>query len=76
MVWFFWPRGLWDLNFPTEMEPVVPPALEGQFLTTGLPGKSLYLILKKKKNKKQGKTANLGMGGYGTRGMLTGNKYH
>ena len=45
------------------MEPVVPPALEGEFLATGLPEKSLYFILKTKQSKKQGKTANLGMGG-------------
>ena len=39
MFWFFWPRGMWDLSSPTGIEPASP-ALEGEALTTGLPGKS------------------------------------
>ena len=42
------------------MEPVVTPALEGGFLTTGLPGKSFYFIFLKQQ--KTGKTASLGGG--------------
>ena len=33
------PRGLWDFSFPTRDRTHFP-ALEGRFLTTGLPGKS------------------------------------
>ena len=35
----FWPRGMWDLSFPTR-DGTAPPALEGDVLTTGPPGKS------------------------------------
>ena len=38
----FWPRGIWDLSSRPGIEPT-PPALEGEVLTTGLPGKSLSL---------------------------------
>ena len=34
----FWPQGMWDLPGP-GIEPT-PPALEGEVLTTGPPGKS------------------------------------
>ena len=35
----FWPRGLWNLNSQTRVEPA-PPALKGKILTPGPPGKS------------------------------------
>ena len=34
----FWPWGMWDLSSPV-IEPA-PPALEGEVLSTGPPGKS------------------------------------
>ena len=37
----FWPRGMWDLSPRLGIEPA-PPALEGEVLTTGPPGKSLF----------------------------------
>ena len=37
---FFWLRGMWVLTSQPGIEPL-PPALEGEVLTTGLPGKSL-----------------------------------
>ena len=37
-VLFFWPGTMWDLNSPPGIEPS-PPALEGEVLTTGPPGK-------------------------------------
>ena len=36
---FFGPRGMWDLS--SQAREPVPSALEGEVLTTGLPGKSL-----------------------------------
>ena len=39
LFFFFWPWGMWDLSFPTGIEPTFP-ALEGKVLTTGPPGKS------------------------------------
>lgn len=44
MFWVLWPGGMWGLNFPTRIEPESP-ALEGQVLNTGLPGKFLPVIL-------------------------------
>ena len=44
MFWVLWPGGMWDLTFPTRIEPESP-ALEGQVLNMGLPGKSLPVIL-------------------------------
>ena len=35
----FWLWGMWDLSSLTRIEPA-PPAVEGEVLTTGLPGKS------------------------------------
>ena len=35
----FWPQGMWDLSFLTRIKPASP-ALEGEVLTTGWPGKS------------------------------------
>ena len=43
LFWIFWPRGMWDLSSQTGIEPA-PPALEGEVLTTGLPGKSLEFL--------------------------------
>ena len=34
---------MWDLSSQTGIEPA-PPALEGEVLTTGLPGKSLEFL--------------------------------
>ena len=34
-----WPQGMWDLSFLTRIKPASP-ALEGEVLTTGWPGKS------------------------------------
>ena len=39
----FWPQGMWDLSSPAGIEPV-PPALEGEVLTTGPPGKPRVLL--------------------------------
>ena len=36
----FWLWGTWDLSSPTR-DPAVPPALEGEILTTRPPGMSL-----------------------------------
>ena len=36
----FWPQGMWNLSSPPGIKPA-PPALEGEVLTTGPPGKSL-----------------------------------
>ena len=38
-VLFFWPGGMWDFSSPTRDEPTSP-ALGGEVLTTGQPGKS------------------------------------
>ena len=38
-MFFFWPRGMWDLSSGPGIEPVCP-ALKGKVLTTGLPAKS------------------------------------
>ena len=39
---FVWPGGTWDLSSPTrELRETVPPSLEGEVLTTGLPGQTL-----------------------------------
>ena len=36
---FVWPGATWDLSSPTrELRETVPPSLEGEVLTTGLPG--------------------------------------
>ena len=35
----FWPEGIWDLSFLTRIKPSSP-ALEGEVLTTGWPGKA------------------------------------
>ena len=40
----FWPRGMRDLSSPTRVKTRTP-ALEGEVLTTGRPGKSLKLFL-------------------------------
>ena len=38
----FWPGGTWDLSSSTrELREPVPPSMEGEVLTTGLPGKTL-----------------------------------
>ena len=58
MFWVLWPRGMWDLNFPTRIEPESP-ALEGQVLNTGLPGKSLPVILDWYNNGSEKKTGKL-----------------
>ena len=34
---------MWDLSWPTRIEPT-PPALEGEILMTGPPGKSLLSV--------------------------------
>ena len=39
-VLFLWPQGMWDLSSQPGIEPT-PPALEGEVLAIGLPGKSL-----------------------------------
>ena len=39
-VLFFWPQGTWDLSSLTGIK-LISPILEGNILTTGLPGKSL-----------------------------------
>ena len=36
----FWPEGMWELSFES-----IPPALESEIVTTGLPGKSLRVCL-------------------------------
>ena len=41
---FFWPRGMRDLTSLTGVEPI-PPALEGDVLTTGQPGSPLNIPL-------------------------------
>ena len=43
-VLFFWLQGMWDLSSQPGTEPTFP-ALEGDILTTGPPGKSLHLLL-------------------------------
>ena len=43
-VFFFLPRGTWDLCSPTR-DRTLTPALEGEVLTTGLPRKSLRALL-------------------------------
>ena len=43
----FWLRGMWDFSCPTRIEPAAP-TLEGEVLTTGLPGSPklvIFLIL-------------------------------
>ena len=40
----FWPQGIWDLISPARDRTRTPPALEGEVLTTGLPGKSLFFL--------------------------------
>ena len=37
----FWPWGMWDVSSPSEVKPE-PPALEGQVLTPGPPGKARF----------------------------------
>ena len=39
-VLFFWSQGTWDLSSLTGIK-LISPILEGNILTTGLPGKSL-----------------------------------
>ena len=39
-----WLQGMWDLRSPPGIKPA-PPALEGEIVTTGLPGKSLMDFL-------------------------------
>ena len=34
-----WPRGMWDPSSPTRVQTRIPPTLEGEVPTTGLPGK-------------------------------------
>lgn len=58
MFWVLWPGGMWDLNFPTRIEPESP-ALEGQVLNMGLPGKSLPVILDWYNNGSEKKTGKL-----------------
>ena len=42
VLFFFWPGGTWDLSSSSrELREPVPPSLEGEVLTTGLPGKTL-----------------------------------
>ena len=43
----FWQQGMWDLSFLTR-DWTWTPALEGEVLTTGLPGKSLEFFIFKK----------------------------
>ena len=45
MFWFFGPQACGILAPRPGIEPA-PPALEGEVLTTGQPGKSLYLTFK------------------------------
>ena len=40
----FWLQCMWDLSFPTGIEPT-PSALEGEVWTTGLPGSPKLVIL-------------------------------
>ena len=40
----FWLGGMWDLSSPTR-DQTIPPALEGEILTTGPPGKSLVFVV-------------------------------
>ena len=40
----FWPQGMWDLCSPTR-DQILTLAMEGEDLTTGQPGKSLYYLL-------------------------------
>lgn len=58
MFWVLWPGGMWGLNFPTRTEPESP-ALEGQVLNTGLPGKFLPVILDWYNNGSEKKTGKL-----------------
>ena len=44
MFWLFWPQGMWDLSLLTR-DPPATPALEGEVLTIGPPGKSPKLLL-------------------------------
>ena len=39
----FWLQGMWDLSSPTR-DQTHTPALEGEVLTSGLPGKSQKMI--------------------------------
>ena len=41
---FFWLRGMWDLNTPTSDQIHIDPAVEGEILTTGPPGKSPVMV--------------------------------
>ena len=43
----FWPQGMWGLSSLTR-DQTTPPVLEGEVLTTGLPGKSQDCCLRKK----------------------------
>lgn len=45
-LFFFWPRGLWDLSSPSRVEPR-PVAVKVQSPTTGLPGICPSLTLTK-----------------------------
>ena len=40
-----WPRGMWNLSSQLGLKPAAP-ALEGEVLTTGLPGKSHVLHIR------------------------------
>ena len=46
----FWPQGMWDALAPGPGMDPVPPALEGEVLTTGLPGKSQKKDFKEQSN--------------------------
>ena len=46
----FWPQGMWDALAPGPGMDPVPPALEGEVLTTGLPGKSQKKHFKEQSN--------------------------
>ena len=46
LVFFFWSQNMWILALRPEIEPTSP-ALEGEVLTTGLPGKSRFLVFLK-----------------------------
>ena len=41
---FFWPRGMWDLNFLASDQLQIPCIWRQKVLTTGMPGKSLLCI--------------------------------
>lgn len=58
MLWVLWPGAVLDLNFPTRIEPESP-ALEGQVLNMGLPGKCLPVILDWYNNGSEKKTGKL-----------------